>query len=414
MKRGVSRLSKSATLLTVALCLHQTLAPPRARGYVFNYAVADMRQPAAQSGGSACPQRTRLNAAVPGGINRRWSTSLGASPATILTADQTANGRLNEIETTVQESFSVWTGVAGTTLASAALGPLGRTASQAACSTDGLNTICFNQNDALFTAGVLAFTRVVTSDIIGQQPFPARAPSSLIGEILDADILLRPNDSQITFATPAALPNQPAAYDLESVLAHELGHFFGVSHSAVWRAMMYPFVPPAGRFLGDRPTAQIPDGPLSDDDRTGLRALYPDPADTVHVGSVSGRILPANPLSLPQQPAGVTGIFGAHVVVVDNSTGAVVAGALAGWSCSGAGPAQFDGSYIVERLPVGANQSYTLYVEPLDGPVVPGEVAGSTAALCRNGVSDPGWPAQFACKVPAATTNFTTRVRPAP
>jgi hypothetical protein len=58
-------------------------------------------------------------------------------------------------------------------------------------------------------------------------------------------------------------------------------------------------------------TVQQPDAPLGDDDRTGLRVLYPDPADTVHTGSIQGRILPANSLSLPGSPPGVTGKFGA-------------------------------------------------------------------------------------------------------
>lgn len=415
MKRGESRTAKSAALLAQWFFLINLLGgvgPPAAQGYVLNYTVADMRQAISQSGGSACPKLNRFNVAVAGSINRQWSTSLSTNPVTILTQDQTPTGRLTEIENVISTSFSVWTGVANTTLLNSLPGPLNRTATQAACTSDGLNTICFNQNDMQFTAGVLSFTRVLTSDAIGAQPFPKNPPSSFIGQILDADILLRPNDSNTAFATPAALPNQPTAYDLETVLTHELGHFFGFGHSGVWRAMMYPFVPPRGQFLGDRPTAQVPDAPLSNDDRTGLRVLYPDPTDTVHVGSISGHILPANPLSLPTQPPRVTGIFVAHVVAVDNATGAVVAGTLGGWSCSDPGPAQFDGFYILEHLPVGTAQSYKIYAEPLDGPVDAGEVRSTTAALCRNGTTDPGWPAQFACTVPAVTTNFTTRVRP--
>jgi len=49
---------------------------------------------------------------------------------------------------------------------------------------------------------------------------------------------------------------------------------------------------------------------LGDDDRTGLRVLYPDRADALHQGSISGRISPANPLALPASPPGVTGVFG--------------------------------------------------------------------------------------------------------
>ncbi len=415
MRSTAPRSLRIAALLIAALFLLQLAGPQAARAYIFGYTVADMRQPAAQSGGSACPMPNHFHAGVAAIIDRRWSTSLNSNPVTILTQDQTPAGRLNEIESTILESFAVWTGVTGTSLGNAALAPLNRTATQSACSSnDGLKTICFNQNGLEFTAGVLAITRVVTSDRIGAQPFPNVPPASFIGEILDADILLRPSDTTITFATPAALPSRPSAYDLETILTHELGHFFGFSHSGVWRAMMAPFAPPRGQFLGDRPAPQLPDAPLAEDDRTGLRVLYPDPSDTLHVGSISGRILPANPLSLPLRPGGVTGTFGAHLVAVDNSTGAVVAGTLGGWSCSGAGPAQFDGSYLIQRLPVGPNRSYKVYAEPLDGPVSAGDILSTTAALCRNTITDPGWPAQFACTVPDVTTNFTTRVRPGP
>ena len=55
--------------------------------------------------------------------------------------------------------------------------------------------------------------------------------------------------------------------------------------------------PAPGTFSGSHPTAQQPDAPLGANDWTGLRVLYPDLADTINVGSLSGRILPANPLS---------------------------------------------------------------------------------------------------------------------
>jgi hypothetical protein len=94
--------------------------------------------------------------------------------------------------------------------------------------------------------------------------------------------------------------------------------------------MMYPFAPAPGTFSGTRSTAQQPDAPLADDDRTGLCVLYLDPADTVNIGSLSGHIFPANPLSLPASPPGVTGIFCAHVVAVDASSGAVIGATLGG------------------------------------------------------------------------------------
>ena len=138
--------------------------------------------------------------------------------------------------------------------------------------------------------------------------------------------------------------------------------------------------------------------------------MYPDPADTVNVGSLNGHILPANPLSLPSSPPGVTGIFGAHVVAVDAASGAVIGATLGGWSCAAPGPAQFDGSYEIGHLSVG--HSYQVYAEPLDNTVYPSLVSPAIASLCRNPTTDAGWPPLQACIVPAVNTSFTTRTRP--
>jgi hypothetical protein len=277
-----------------------------------------------------------------------------------------------------------------------------------------VNSICFDQNDPGFTLGVLAFTRVVSADTVGEQLSAATRPSTFVGQILDADVLVLPGSASTTFATPAALPSNPNSYDLESILTHELGHSFGFNHSGVWNAMMFPYAPPRGQFTGTRPTAQSPDAPLSNDDRTGLRVLYPDPSDSVHIGVVGGHVLPANPLTLPISPDGVTGIFPAQVVALDSATGAVTASVFAGWSCTDPGPAQFDGTFSLQHLLVGSSQSYEIYAEPLDGPVILGNVIYNLISLCRNPATDPGWPAQYACVVPPSAAPFSARIRAGP
>ena len=221
-----------------------------------------------------------------------------------------------------------------------------------------------------------------------------------------------PGDSNMTFATPGALAAHPQSYDLQSILTHELGHFLGFSHSAIWGAMMFPYAHMPGTFATPRPNAQQPDAPLADDDRTGLRVLYPDFSDLAHTGNIAGRVLPANPLSLPVSPPGVTGIFGAQVVAVDSASGSVIAGTIGGWSCADPGPAQFDGAYKIERLPVG--HTYTVYAEPLNGAVNPSQIGNAMQTLCRNSATDAGWPPRFSCVVPAANTAFTVRTRPTP
>lgn len=414
--RATHRQTLRAMLSIVLACMflwHITAASTGA--YDLGTIVGDMRQSAFQSRGTACPQLTRFDVLGSASINRQWSTSLGSSPANVLTSAPSADGRLNEIEAVIQESLAAWSGVSGTLLVPSSLGTLQRTSATAACSSsDGLNSICFNQNDPAFAFGVLAFTRVVSADTVGQQVAAGGPSSTFVGQIMDADVLLRPGDPNTRFATSSALPANPNAYDLESIVTHELGHTFGFNHSGVWGAMMFPFAPAPGQIAGVRPTTQSPDASLSDDDRTGLRVMYPDPGDALHIGSISGRVLPANPLALPISPAGVTGIFPAQVVALDSATGAVIAATLAGWSCGGAGPAQFDGTFTLQRLAVAPSQSYRIYAEPLDGPVDLGSVISNLTSLCRNSATDPGWPSESACTVPAAAAPFSARLRPGP
>ena len=175
---------------------------------------------------------------------------------------------------------------------------------------------------------------------------------------------------------------------------------------------MFPFAPAPGTMTGTRPTAQQLDAPLGDDDRTGLRVLYPDPTNTLYVGSITGKITPANPLALPANPPSVTGVFGSQVVAVDNSSGAVVGAVIGGWSCTAPGPAQFDGTYQISSLPVGS--TYTVYAEALNGAADPSQFSNTTASLCRNVTTDAGWPPLQSCAVPLVDISFTTRTRPGP
>ncbi|MGA8365886.1 MAG: matrixin family metalloprotease, partial [Candidatus Acidiferrales bacterium] len=297
---------KRAAAMAMAGLLFCTLAlGPAASGYLVQTTVP-------QAGG--CPQFDRWNLSPAAPLNRRWSTSLPLAPATILTvAASGTSAQLAEIEQAIADSFGAWSGVTGTTLNATAypgeIAPLARSSGANSCindgesNADGLNSICFNQASMGFTSGVLAFTVIITANAPGVS-VGASQTAAFAGQILEADTLFR-NDGQATFATPAALatPQGQGAYDLESLLIHELGHWFALDHSAVWRSIMWPYAPPPGQFLGQRPTAQAPDGPLVDDDRAGIRMLYPDPNDTVNIGAIRGQVLPANPFALATIPA---------------------------------------------------------------------------------------------------------------
>jgi len=403
----------------VIIAVVATLQAAPAHAYSFGYVIPP---------GASCPQPIRANISQASPLSRRWSTSLPASPQTILTAAPlNTSAQLAEIAAAISDSFGAWSGVSGTILNSAnfpdSIGALAQTATANACTddaendVDGLNTICFNQASAAFTTGVLAFTRVITANAPGASAGQS-APAAFAGQILDSDTFFR-NDGQAAFATPAALATPPgqAAYDLESILINELGQWFGLGDSAVWRSALFPFAPPPGQFLGDRPTTQAPDAPLSDDDRTGLRALYPDRNDMIDVGALRGRVVPANSFSLALLPAVgqgsfVTGIVGAQVVAVDADTGSFIAGVLSGFSCDASsansqtgaeGALQFDGSYDIERLPI--DHSYLVYAESLVGLAPTADFTGAFEGLCGS---------SSACTVPSINTTFNPQVLSGP
>jgi hypothetical protein len=127
-------------------------------------------------------------------------------------------------------------------------------------------------------------------------------------------------------------------------------------------------------------------------------------------GAIRGRIVPANPFALatlaaPSPGVPVSGMVGAHVVAVDAETGSVIAGTLGGWSCDAANPpTQFDGSFDLERLPIG--HTYNLYAEPLLGLALLGDFSDVFTGLCSSSVAP-------TCTVPPVNTNFNVRILPA-
>lgn len=408
---------QAKALVSVVTCAFvlQAMTPCSLEAYTRDYMVPS-------AGGCPVAERQNIGVGAPA-LTRRWSISLPTiNPPVIATvAAAGRSGQLTEIENTIQEAYGIWSGVSGTTMNAGnfpnSLGPLGETSVQNACTpdstsgsqsnVDGVDTICFNQSSSAFTTGVLSFTRVLIAEA-PSQTFDTAPPSVFAGQIVDADIYFR-NDGQAIFATPGELAATPGAYDLESLLTHELGHLCGLDHSGVWRAIMFPFAPSPGTFVGGRPTVSVPDAPLADDDRAGLRSQYPDPADAVDVGYIAGRVVPANPFALAVFPATspgqfVTGIFSSQVVAVDAASGSVFAATLGGWTCNpSTSIVQFDGSYVLGPLPVG--HSYMIYAEPFVGLVEGSDIASAFANICSSGSSS-------TCTLPAVNTNFAPRIAP--
>jgi hypothetical protein len=172
------------------------------------------------------------------------------------------------------------------------------------------------------------------------------------GEILETDIIL--NDLQFSFSMN---PQDSSAnfgsrrVFLENVLAHELGHAWGLGHSGVHSSTM---------FYSEGPEQAV----LGCDDATGVRALYlaRNPAPR---GAIQGTILSSE----TSQP-----IFGAHVVAVSQARGVVMASALT----------EANGRYQIHGLEPGA---YYVMVEPYTAgaSALPKFYESSSSRVCGGG-----------------------------
>jgi len=166
---------------------------------------------------------------------------------------------------------------------------------------------------------------------------------TLTGEIVEADIFF---NSAIPWSTAPA--GDPAAFDLESIAVHEVGHFLGLGHSALGETEVRP---EGGRRVLASGSVMFPiafgrgithDRELQPDDIAGVSDLYPDGNFRRDTGVARGRVLRNG-----------TGVQGAHVIAFNPETGRFVAGFTL----------NRDGEFHIAGLAPGA---YVIRVEPLD------------------------------------------------
>jgi hypothetical protein len=217
---------------------------------------------------------------------------------------------------------------------------------------DCVNVISFNDNnpdDFPTGTAAVAFTTVSTdylrnsgppgtsgktytfSECNGQQTITSTSPSI----VFDADIVFNPH-AQFSTSTPA-LAN---GFDLQSVATHEIGHALGLDHSGVAHAVMFPF--------GD--TGESQQRTPSTDDLIAISFLYPSSNFSSYLGTISGQV------ALPN----ASGVFAAHVVAVDATTGNVV---MDGLTNSDGSYNLFvpPGSYNVLVLPLAPDNNHGIY-----------------------------------------------------
>lgn len=161
--------------------------------------------------------------------------------------------------------------------------------------------------------------------------------------IVEADIVINPLVVFTTTLDTDAALTAAGLQDLQAVVTHELGHAIGLHHSGVEAATMWSL-------------ASVLHRSIDADDGAGARALYPPGGQ----GAIFGQVLIGD-VDAADSAGGAAGgtepvaapAFGAQVVALRD--GRVAASALT----------LPDGNYSIEGLDSG---TYTLYVEPLDGP----------------------------------------------
>jgi len=207
---------------------------------------------------------------------------------------------------------------------------------------DGQNSMFFDTAGVNFAvgSGVIAFVR---STIDGTD-----------GHTLDADLVFNDHEFFASTSSPNLTPAPPGqqSVDLQSVVTHEYGHYFGLDHTSVTDATMIPFI------IGD--TRQRT---LELDDRAGNSTIYPESAArglspgavdfAATSGTVSGTVVSGFDASA---------IFGAHVeahLISDDSPANEIS-AISGELTLRNG----QGDYTIHGLPPG---DYAIAIVPLDG-----------------------------------------------
>jgi predicted Zn-dependent protease len=199
-------------------------------------------------------------------------------------------------------------------------------------SSNGRNDIYFTNSSSFFSdSGIVAVTAITYNESTAA--------------ILETDIIF--NDSTNTFSTNYGDENY-----IGDILSHEVGHALGLSHSQVFGSTMFY-------------RTRLGQLSIEVDDINGAKELYGNVNS--NLGTISGTVIGSSSL---------TPIFAAHVSVISQSTGAVVAASVS----------EDDGSFSISGLDL--DDVYYIYTQPLEAlSSLPDYYNTRRTDFCENGTS---------------------------
>ncbi len=231
-------------------------------------------------------------------------------------------------------AFTSWENVAG----SAAAFTDGGTTIDAVAGIDGINKVTV---DETFPFPPLVLAIAAKTVVFGSTPGE--------GTIIDADVVVSPefvNHTQF----PIGTETEPGAFDLQSIITHEVGHVIGLVHSGVDDATMY-FVLQSGKEARS----------LTLDDQAWSSYQYPAASPPI-TGSIAGHIAD-----------GVTpGAYVAGGLVL--ATNALTGEAVHAYSDE-------KGNYFIPGLPYG---DYAVSIAPLSGSLRPAHISAYLQTIANN------------------------------
>lgn len=255
----------------------------------------------------------------------------------------------NSAANIIQAAFDTWTSAPNATVP-VTRGPDSSVTSESA-SPANINLICFVCMDADFSKDSSTLAVTITTSVSRGSSDRHGGTAAFDGQIVKSDILFNPNVQYTTDGTGSG-----STQDLQTVATHEIGHFLGLDHTGVTRAVMFPFAPTS-------------EHTLSYDDDAGIATLYPKSHADVPTGTISGtvRMLGSN-----------APVFGAHVYAGSTTSALPFPTSFNLRKSPVSTLTKPDGTYMIQGVPA---DSYIVTAEPLDGPESTGDVSGYSAAF---------------------------------